>query len=52
MAKINQFEGKKILCNQCKTKSYKKVNNNPTKIIAHEKNCPLLKRLLKGSIEI
>lgn len=50
--KIRQVEGNKVLCKKCGTKYYKLINNHKEKIIAHKRNCPLMKKLMAGSVEI
>ncbi len=50
--KIEQIEGDEILCKDCGSKTYKLIDNHQDKIVAHKKKCPLIKKLLKGSVEI
>jgi len=50
--KINQYKGREILCGYCGTKYYKTIDKSPEKITAHKKNCPMINKLVKGSIEI
>jgi hypothetical protein len=49
---VQEHKGKEILCSYCGTKHYRVINKNPEIIPMHKRDCPLIKKLLKNSIEI
>ena len=49
--------GKKELCKECKTKTYRKIlgkdkNEDYGFIVIHKKGCAYLKKIMKNSVEV
>lgn len=51
-------EGKKVLCDECKTKKYRSITIDNQEdedfgiIVVHKKDCPYVKSLKENSVEV